>query len=324
MQDEDDDRVSSVAVERSLIAVYTCCCVDMLGQAFTIATMPYFVRSLGGNAATVGLVISTWAGGNVISSMWMGVASDHFGRKPILVTSLVCSMIGFTFTGLAWDLPSLFGARLFLGLTSGSLPVAQSYIADVVSKKERANKMANLGSLNGLAVMVGPPIGSLVATTPLSLRGPFFVGAVIAVGGVLLAVFNVVTKEDLDAMRLVSPAARSQGRWDKVRKKLAPNITNAVAMRAGRTRDDARWATIYLTAVIAGLASMLNAMPAVLLALGPLAAVGLGQQTFGLLLVSFRPISWAPCSPALGPLAPSRLDRQPSAAHSQWAVLRSR
>ena len=149
-RDQSDAAVSShaasvAATERSLLSVYVCCCIDMLGQAFTIATMPYYVRSMGGTASTVGVVISTWACGNVVSSLWMGLASDRFGRKPILILSLICSFLGFMFTALAWDLPSLFAARLFLGLTSGSMPVGQSYIADIVKAKDRAKKMANLG-----------------------------------------------------------------------------------------------------------------------------------------------------------------------------------
>ena len=123
-RDQSDAAVSShaasvAATERSLLSVYVCCCIDMLGQAFTIATMPYYVRSMGGTASTVGVVISTWACGNVVSSLWMGLASDRFGRKPILILSLICSFLGFMFTALPLGLagPFYVGAvAAFLGI----------------------------------------------------------------------------------------------------------------------------------------------------------------------------------------------------------------
>lgn len=155
------------AAEATLFALYVCVCVDMLGQALTISTMPFYVASFGGTAPTVGLVISVWAAGNVVASLWMGIASDKFGGKTMLILSLVCSAIGFFLTAAAWDLRSLLGARLFLGLTSGSLPIAQSYIAAIVRPKDRAARLANIGALNGLSVMLGPPIGAVSRQLPL-------------------------------------------------------------------------------------------------------------------------------------------------------------
>ena len=67
-----DSTTTAQALDRSLFSVYTCCAVDMLGSAFTIVAMPFYIESFGGGATMVGLVISTWACGNVVSSMWMG------------------------------------------------------------------------------------------------------------------------------------------------------------------------------------------------------------------------------------------------------------
>jgi MFS family permease len=165
------------ALENTLLAVYITCGVDLLGQGFTVSMMPFYVLSLGGDAAGVGLIISTWAAGHVVSSIWMGMASDWLGRKPIMIVSLISSAVGFLLTALAWDMRTLFMARLFLGLTSGTMPVGQSYIAEVVKPRERAKKMANLGALNGLAMMVGPPVGSLIAATNFGLRVRFTLAA---------------------------------------------------------------------------------------------------------------------------------------------------
>ena len=58
---------SGAILERSLTAVYACVAVDMLGTAFTISIMPFYVRELGGFSPDVGLVISTWAAGYAAS-----------------------------------------------------------------------------------------------------------------------------------------------------------------------------------------------------------------------------------------------------------------
>ena len=266
---------------RSLMYVYLCCCIDMLGHALTIATMPYYVRSFGGSASTVGLVISLWAAGNIVSSVWMGIASDRIGRRPILILSLICSSIGFLLTALATDLRSLMAARLFLGLTSGSLPVGQSYIADVVTVKEdRAKTLANLSALNALAVMVGPPLGSLLAyLTPLGLKGPFFAGCVGAAVGAIFAAFNLLSKEQLERLRNETPQAKARARWAKCRQEYVPSL------ELRNVSFGERWGTVYAAVFIAGSSAMLNATPAVLLALGPLSHIGLGHEAFGVILM---------------------------------------
>lgn len=269
------------AAESTLLSIYACVCMDMLGQALTISTMPFYVSSFGGDAPTVGLVISMWASGNVAASLWMGTASDRVGRKPMMIFSLVCTAIGFFLTALAWDIRSLLCARLFLGLTSGSLPIAQSYIAAVARPKDRANRLANLGALNGLAVMLGPPIGSAIAASPVGLVGPFLIGGSVSACGVFVAMHNLYSPAEIEALRKFSPAAHARDRWHRLRERYLPVNESA----AGRTRDDERWPTIIMTSSVAGLASLLNATPAVVLALGPMERIGLGTEAFGLVLM---------------------------------------
>lgn len=113
-------------LDNSLLAVYLIVLMDTLTTSLTFAVMPFFVGQMGGSATDLGIVYAVGAAGNIVSNMWMGAASDVCGRRVILLQSVFCSSIGFLLTALAWDLPSLLAARIFLGLTSGSFPVGES------------------------------------------------------------------------------------------------------------------------------------------------------------------------------------------------------
>ena len=228
-------------VQQSLVCIYSAVICDMLGQALTIAVMPFYVESFGGTASSVGLVISVWATGNIFASMWMGRASDEYGRKTIMLVSLICSAIGFMLTALAWDLTSLIFARAFLGATSGSLPVAQSYISDIVRPKERPKRLGTLGALNGLAVVLGPPLGSFIAATPLGLSGPFYAGFVFSLAGLGMSSMYLLSSEDVELLRMASPAVRARDRWARIRDTHVPALA---AAGARRNQDGERWTTI--------------------------------------------------------------------------------
>ena len=114
--------------QRALACIYTSVLIDQLGGALTLPVMPYYVESLGGSATVVGALFSTFAIGQIVSSMWMGIASDRYGRRPIILLSLAGSCIGMLGSALAPTYQVLFAARLFLGLFSGSMSAANAYI----------------------------------------------------------------------------------------------------------------------------------------------------------------------------------------------------
>ena len=126
-----------------------------------------------------------------------------------------------------------------------------------------------------------PLAAQAIAASPAGLSGPFVVGGVASVLGVALAFTQLYSPAEIEALRKFSPAARARDRWRRLREQHAP----AAASEAGRVADDERWPTIMVIISVAVLSSLLNATPAVLLALGPMASIGLGTEAFGVILM---------------------------------------
>jgi MFS family permease len=110
------------------------------------------------------------------------------GRRPILVWSIAASAIGMALLGSATSLWMLFAARIWSGIATGNLAVAQAYIADVTRPEDRAKGMGIIGSSIGLGFILGPVIGGILeAYSPLSR-----VGAMPAYAAAGLSAINLV------------------------------------------------------------------------------------------------------------------------------------
>lgn len=115
----------------------------------------------------------------MLASVWIGTASDKFGRVPLLISSLIGVSVGFAGSGLAMNVPFLFCMRFTIGFFAGVGSTARAYVADICKDKdERARQMAQLGSLMMFGFAAGPPIGAaLQHIGGGGLRTPFLVGA---------------------------------------------------------------------------------------------------------------------------------------------------
>ncbi len=117
----------------------------------------------------------------------IGKLSDRFGRRPLLIISLVGTVIGNFMAGTAPNAGVLFFARFLDGVTGGNISVAQAVIADVTTPANRAKGFGIFGASLGLGFVMGPVI-SLVAQKR-SLGTPFLVSAAIALLGLVLTIF---------------------------------------------------------------------------------------------------------------------------------------
>ncbi|MEO1418870.1 MAG: MFS transporter [Bacteroidota bacterium] len=96
----------------------------------------------------------------------LGSLSDKYGRKPILLISLVISFVGYvTFTlGVYFgDLILMFVGRSIQGLAAGNLSILYSSVADVSSKEEKAKNFGVIGAAFGLGFVIGPFLGGLLS-----------------------------------------------------------------------------------------------------------------------------------------------------------------
>ena len=107
------------------------------------------------------------------------------GRRPMLIFSLLGTVVSFVMLALAANLAVLFAARVVDGLSGGNITVARAYIADVTEPEGRARAYGLLGAAFGLGFVVGPALGGAFAH--ISYTAPIWAAAAITLAAVLLA-----------------------------------------------------------------------------------------------------------------------------------------
>lgn len=270
-------------LDTSLFAVYLIVVFDVLGTSLTWSVMPFYVESLNGSAEDLGIVYAMTAAGTILSNLWMGYVSDRIGRRSVLLVSVASTCTGFLLTALATNLRSLIAARLFLGLTSGSFPVAESYIVDALPPKERIQRMSDLGALSGIFFLFGPPIGSLVATiTPLGLSGPFVFGAVVSFCVFAWSFTKILDQETLVDFVQRTPNYQARQRWKRLSEKYCPDM--AAVIKKDSAQGSTNWSIVVVAMLGALVAAVITNVPAIVLAIGPMHHIGLNAQAFGMLL----------------------------------------
>lgn len=137
--------------------------IDLLGFGIVLPLFPFVAERLG---ASPWLITFGGAGiyslAQVIATPLWGRLSDAYGRKPILMVSMLGSALSYLMLGAAGTLAALFVARAVGGLMSGNISAAFAYAADVSTPENRAKRIGMVGAAFGLGFMFGPFIGGML------------------------------------------------------------------------------------------------------------------------------------------------------------------
>ena len=105
----------------------------------------------------------------------LGLLSDRFGRRPVLLLSISGLGLDFLFMAFAPSIGWLFVGRLISGMTSGVFSTANAYVADVTAPEDRARAFGWMGAAFSVGFLAGPAIGGFLGD--INLRLPFLVAA---------------------------------------------------------------------------------------------------------------------------------------------------
>ncbi|MFN7120386.1 MAG: MFS transporter, partial [Saprospiraceae bacterium] len=141
--------------------------IDVTGFGIIIPVIPKLIEELiHGNlsqAATYGgWLMFAYAIVQFFFSPVMGNLSDRYGRRPILLLSLLGFSIDYIITAVAPTIGWLFFGRIFAGITGASMTTATAYIADVSPPEKRAQNFGMIGAAFGLGFIIGPVIGGVL------------------------------------------------------------------------------------------------------------------------------------------------------------------
>ena len=155
--------------------------IDVMGWGLIIPVMADLIAQLKGipvnQASTYGaLLLSAFAVTQFLFSPVIGHLSDQFGRRPVLLSSLLGFGIDYIILALAPTYAWLFIGRIVAGITGASFTTATAYIADIsTDETSRAKNFGLIGAAFGLGFVLGPALGALLATW--GIRAPFYAAA---------------------------------------------------------------------------------------------------------------------------------------------------
>lgn len=166
--------------------------IDVMGWGLIIPVMPELISQLKhisiNEASPYGaLLLSVYAFTQFIFAPVIGNLSDKYGRRPVLLASLLGFGIDYLFLALAPTYGWLFVGRVIAGITGASFTTASAYIADVSTPETRAKNFGMIGAAFGLGFVIGPALGGLLAG--LGIRAPFYAAAILCLLNCLYGYF---------------------------------------------------------------------------------------------------------------------------------------
>jgi DHA1 family tetracycline resistance protein-like MFS transporter len=195
--------VSAPASRYALAFIFITMLVDTIGLGIIIPVTPKIIAQLTGEglsdaARWGGWLMFVFALMQFFCAPIIGNLSDRFGRRPVLILSLVALSIDYTITGFAPTIYWLFAGRILSGMAGATYPTVNAYIADVSPPEKRAANFGLTGAAFGVGFIIGPAIGGIVGDA-FGPRVPFFVSAGVAIANALFGL--LVLKESLPVKR---------------------------------------------------------------------------------------------------------------------------
>lgn len=172
--------------------------IDSIGLGIIIPSLPDLIAdathlTVEESSKYAGIVFATYAIMQFLFSPLIGNLSDRFGRKPIIMISLLGLGIDFIFMYFAPNLAWLIVGRALSGMFGASFTTAAAYIADISTDENRGQNFGMIGAAFGVGFVVGPAIGGLVSD--FGIRAPFLVAAIFSLVNFVYGL--IVLKESL-------------------------------------------------------------------------------------------------------------------------------
>ena len=161
--------------------------INALSYGTIIPLLYPYAAKFGLNPMGLGFLFASYSLFQFLATPVIGRLSDKYGRRPLLILSLIGTSISLVLFASATNLVMLFMARMLDGVTGGNISVAQAVIADVHKPKDRAKWFAFLGAAFGFGFLVGPAIGGILSQFGLTV--PFWFAAAVSAIGSILAIF---------------------------------------------------------------------------------------------------------------------------------------
>ncbi|MEM8893016.1 MAG: TCR/Tet family MFS transporter [Bacteroidota bacterium] len=164
----------------ALIFIFITILIDVIGFGIIIPVVPSLIEELTGEGIAAaaqygGWLMFSYASIQFISAPILGGLSDKFGRRPVILLSLLGLGLDYIIVAYAPTIGWLFIARMVAGITGASFTTASAYIADISTPEKRAQNFGLIGMAFGIGFIIGPVIGGVLGQ--FGTRIPFLAAA---------------------------------------------------------------------------------------------------------------------------------------------------
>jgi DHA1 family tetracycline resistance protein-like MFS transporter len=186
--------------KRSNFLVFLFVFVDILGFSIVLPLFPYWRTLFGASPVAVGLLGTANALAQLVAAPVIGVLSDGYGRRPLLLLCLAGTFASFLLMAVSihnyW---LVLASRVLDGILGGNISLAQAYVSDITPVgPERSKRLGLLMAAYGLGFTLGPALGGVLGNA-LGRAGPVWLAALLT-GANLLGV-TLFLPESLPAER---------------------------------------------------------------------------------------------------------------------------
>jgi MFS transporter, DHA1 family, tetracycline resistance protein len=195
---------------KPLQALFIVVVIDVLGFGIVIPLIPYMAAQFGASPAVNTWILGIYSACQLLAAPLWGRLSDRFGRRPILLSSMIGACASYVMLAFAHSVAALFVARALAGFMAGNLSAAMAYASDISQPADRTRTMGAVGAAIGIGFMLGPGIGGVLAGEQLqsaTFLRPALVSAAASVLAMLLVLFLLPESHTAEHRRAHAAAA---------------------------------------------------------------------------------------------------------------------
>ena len=196
-----------------LAVLFATLVIDVFGIGIMLPVVPMLVRELTGGelssaAAVYGWLIALYSLMQFLCGPAMGALSDRFGRRPILLLSMVGLCLDYLLLAVAPNLWVVAIARIVGGIMGASVATASAYIADITPPEKRAQYFGLIGVAFGVGFIAGPLTGGFLGE--FGSRVPFYGASLVSFIALSFAFFLLPESLDAEHRRRLRPSGTAR------------------------------------------------------------------------------------------------------------------
>lgn len=233
-------------MNRALVVILAAVTLDAIGIGLIFPILPRLLEDVAHThevATLMGIMLALYSAMQFLFSPVLGVLSDRYGRRPVLLVSLAGAAIDYVIMAFAPELWMLVIGRAIAGLTSANMAVATAYITDISAEEQRAKRFGYFHAMFGIGFIIGPVLGGIIGD--IWVRAPFLVAAGLNALNFALALFVLPESRKGDATASFDFAALNPFRplgWAMTFAALLPLMAIFVIMNFVGTMYGTVWA----------------------------------------------------------------------------------